>query len=109
MEEMFLPAAESELPFELPEILGQRSRGIGCGRGTPMNQKMVGVVPTLKRPEMLALCLEKLSQTHQASSLDVRIFLDHSNDPKLNAARLADTEYVRDTYFPTAEIFHANN
>jgi hypothetical protein len=58
---------------------------------------------------MLALTLERLSRTRQGFDLDVRIFLDHSNDPKLNVVRLHDTEYVRDTYFPTAEIFHANN
>jgi hypothetical protein len=74
-----------------------------------MNQKIVVCIPTLKRPEMLALTLEKLSLTRQASQLDVRIFLDHSNDLKINAARLTDTEYVRDIYFPIAEIFHANN
>lgn len=58
---------------------------------------------------MLALCLESLSLTRQDFDLDVRIFLDHSNDPKLNAARLTDTECVRDIYFPAASIFHANN
>jgi hypothetical protein len=58
---------------------------------------------------MLALALENLSLTRRDSDLDVRIFLDHSNDPHLNQVRLNDTEYVRDTYFPTASIFHANN
>src|ERR1700688_3612021 len=58
---------------------------------------------------MLPISLQHLSWTTQAASLDLRIFLDHSNDDKLNAVRLSDTEYVRDTYFPTAEIFHANN
>lgn len=54
---------------------------------------------------MLALSLEKISQTTQAANLDVRIFLDHTILP----SRLTDVEYVRDTFFPTAEIFHANN
>ncbi len=71
--------------------------------------KITTVIPTLKRPEMLALCLERLIQTKQDFDIDVRIFLDHSNDARLNAQRLADTERVRDVYFPTAEIFHANN
>lgn len=66
--------------------------------------KSVLVIPTLKRPEMLALSLEKLSQTRQDSSLDVRIHLDHTT-----SERLSEVEFVRDTYFPTAEIFHANN
>src|ERR1700733_11241488 len=69
-----------------------------------MNQKSVVVVPTLKRPEMLALSLEKLSQTRHEPNLDVRICLDHTT-----ADRLAEVEVVRDTYFPSAEIYHANN
>jgi len=56
---------------------------------------------------MLALTLEKISSTTQAASqdLDVRIFLDHT----ILESRIAETEYVRDNFFPTAEIFHANN
>lgn len=57
---------------------------------------------------MLALALEKISQTTQAAnveSLDVRIFLDHT----ILQSKINDVEYVRDTYFPTASIFHANN
>jgi hypothetical protein len=49
---------------------------------------------------MLALSLEKISQTPEGQYLDVRIFLDYGGN-------LADTEYVRDTYLPTAEIFQA--
>lgn len=70
-----------------------------------MNQKSVVVVPTYRRPEMLALSLEKIASTTQAANLDIRIFLDHT----ILQSRIDDTEYVRDTYFPTAEIFHANN
>jgi hypothetical protein len=67
----------------------------------------VVVIPTYRRPEMLALTLEKISSTTQAASqnLDVRIFLDHT----ILEPRILETEYVRDNFFPTAEIFHANN
>jgi hypothetical protein len=61
------------------------------------------VIPTCKRPEFLALTLEKLSQTRESESADVRIFLD-SASPE----RLAEVEYVRDTYLPVAEIFRAH-
>jgi hypothetical protein len=61
-------------------------------------------IPTLKRPEMLALTLQHLSQTRQASQLDVRVFVDHTTEE-----RLADVDYVRDAYFPTANIYHATN
>jgi hypothetical protein len=66
------------------------------------NQKSVVVIPTLRRPEMLALTLQHLSQTRQASSLDVRIYVDHTTEQRLD-----EVEYVRDTFFPTADIFHA--
>ena len=69
----------------------------------------VVVMPTLRRTELLALSLEALSLTRRDSDLDVRIFLDHTNEPRLDATRLSETEFVRDRYFPTAEIFHANN
>jgi hypothetical protein len=67
-----------------------------------MNQKSVVVMPTLKRPEFLALALEKLSETPEANSLDVRIYLDTCSDK-----RLEEVAFVRDTYLPTAEIFRA--
>jgi hypothetical protein len=70
-----------------------------------MTQKLVVVMPTYKRPEMLALSLEKLSLTTQAANLDVRIYLDHT----ILKSRIDELDYVRDTYFPTADIFHANN
>jgi hypothetical protein len=49
---------------------------------------------------MLALALESLSRTNEPN-LDVRIFLD-------NIGNLEDTAYVRDTYYPEAEIFQAH-
>ena len=61
------------------------------------------VIPTCKRPEFLALTLEKLSRTRESESADVRIFLD-SASPE----RLAEVEYVRDTYLPVAEIFQSH-
>jgi hypothetical protein len=63
----------------------------------------VCVIPTLKRPEFLALCLEKLSLTPEIENIDVRIYLDWAPE-----GRLAEVEYVRDTYLPTAEIFQAH-
>lgn len=65
-------------------------------------QKAVVVIPTLRRPEMLALTLEKLSRTPEADRLDVRVYIDTAPDEVL-----ADVEYCRDTYLPTAEIFRA--
>jgi hypothetical protein len=82
---------------------------LGTESGVKMNQKSVVVMPTLKRTEMLALSLEALSLMRRDSDPDVRIFLDHTHDQRLNEVRLAETEFVRDHYFPTAEIFHANN
>lgn len=60
-------------------------------------------MPTLVRTEMLALSLEKIAQTKEGQYLDVRIFLDTCPDEKL-----ADVEYVRNVYLPTAEIFKAS-
>jgi hypothetical protein len=60
-------------------------------------------VPTFRRTEMLALCLERISAAEESQDLDIRIFLDHSFPE-----RLAETEHVRDEYCPNANIFHAN-
>lgn len=65
-------------------------------------QNAIVVMPTLRRPEFLALSLEKLSQTPQSDQLDVRIYLDWSPN-----SRIDEVEYARDTYFSTAEIFQA--
>jgi hypothetical protein len=67
-------------------------------------QKLTVVTPTYKRPEMLALSLERLRACPEAKDLEVRIHLDHTNDARLN-----EVEYVRDTYFPEAQIYHAQN
>ena len=61
-------------------------------------------MPSLKRPEFLALALEKLASTKEAEHVDVRIFLDCGMPH-----RLADVEYCRDTYLPTAEIYLAKD
>lgn len=58
------------------------------------------VMPTFKRPEMLALALEALDRTN--ADCDVRIFLDHTTPE-----RVSEVEYVRDLYYPDALIFHA--
>ena len=63
----------------------------------------VVVVPTLKRPEFLGLCLEKIAQTPEGQYLDVRIFLDTCSDERAD-----EVEFVRDTYLPNAEIFRAS-
>jgi hypothetical protein len=59
-------------------------------------------MPTLKRPEFLALTLEKLSLTPEAEHMDVRICADTCTDE-----RFQEITYVRDVYLPTAEIFRA--
>jgi hypothetical protein len=58
-------------------------------------------MPTLKRPEMLALALESIDRADQSPD-DIRIYVDHTDDK-----RLSEVEYVRDTYLPRALIFHA--
>jgi hypothetical protein len=65
------------------------------------NQNSVIVMPALRRPEMLALALERISQANNAPD-DVRIFLDTCPDE-----RLEEVSFVRDIYLPTAEIFRA--
>jgi hypothetical protein len=68
-----------------------------------MPSRSVVVMPTFARPEFLALALEKVAAADNAPD-DVRIFLDACSD-----GRLAEVEYARDTYLPTAEIFRAGN
>ena len=63
----------------------------------------VVVVPTFRRPEMLAICLERISAAEESRDLDIRIFLDHSFPERLN-----DVEWVRDRYCQQADIYHAN-
>jgi hypothetical protein len=59
------------------------------------------VIPTFARPEFLALCLEKIDHAVNAPD-DIRIFLDTAS-----IERLSEVEWVRDTFLPRAEIFHA--
>jgi hypothetical protein len=61
--------------------------------------RSVVVVPTYRRPEFLALSLEKL-ELASGLDLDVRIYADVETD-------LESVSFVRDTYFPTATIFLA--
>src|SRR3954468_16945516 len=70
--------------------------------GWIVGQNSTVVIPTLKRPEFLALVLESIEQAKSAPS-DVRIFVDVASDEVLD-----DVEFVRNTYFPSAQIFHAN-
>lgn len=76
-----------------------------CDSGivSPNKSDSVVCIPTLKRPEFLALCLEKLSRAPEIENIDVRIYLDWAPE-----GRLAEVEYVRDTYLPIAEIFQAH-
>jgi hypothetical protein len=68
-----------------------------------MIQDSVFCIPTAKRPEFLALCLEKLAKIPDIEQADIRIFLDTCTDE-----RLTDVEYCRDTFLPVAEIFRAD-
>lgn len=68
-----------------------------------MTPKMTVVIPTCNRVEFLALSLEALARTSEAVNIDVRIFLDHTDE-----SRLEEVDYVRDMYFPDAWIFHAS-
>lgn len=63
-------------------------------------QKLVVTIPTCRRPEMLALNLQKLDQSLRPDNLDVRIFADTD-------ANLEHVEYVRNKFYPDALIFHA--
>jgi hypothetical protein len=65
-------------------------------------EQSVVVIPTLKRPEFLALTLERLANAG-AEHLDVRIFVDWGIKD-----RHEDVAYVRDTYLPSAQIYQAN-
>lgn len=62
--------------------------------------KNIVVMPTLKRPEMLALALERVSAT--GNDCDVHIYLD-----TCTSERLDEVEYIRDQYYPSALIFRA--
>jgi hypothetical protein len=62
--------------------------------------KEIVVMPTCKRPEFLALALEKLSAAPEEhpSDLNVHIYADTSAD-------IASVEFVRDRYFPEATVY----
>jgi hypothetical protein len=72
-------------------------------------QKAIVVMPTLRRPEMLALSLEKLaiarqrSQLFQPSEFVLNIFADTSDDN-----RFREIEYVQKTYCPEAVVTRAH-
>jgi hypothetical protein len=63
--------------------------------------KEVVVMPAANRPELLALALEGLANARECPD-DIRIFVDYSAKDSLD-----DFAWVRDNYFPTAEIFLA--
>ena len=67
--------------------------------------KKVVAIPTSKRPELLALTLEKLSQAISIPKLrliDVHIYAD-----SVPEATLRQLEVVRDLYMPEAFLFNA--
>jgi hypothetical protein len=64
--------------------------------------KNIVVIPALKRPELLALNLEKLHEADASRYADVHIYVDTCSDETLN-----EMEYVRNFYYPTAHIFRA--
>ena len=63
--------------------------------------KNIVVMPTFRRTEMLALSLQRLSAAD--SDLDVRIYQDSCDEKRLD-----DVEYVRDLYYPSAQIYVAH-
>jgi hypothetical protein len=64
--------------------------------------KTIVVMPTAHRPEFLALALERLAAARKPSNIDVHIYVDF-----VDHIRLAETEIVRDLYFPEAYLFLA--
>lgn len=64
------------------------------------NPDCVAAIPTATRPEMLALTLQALSESHRPDNLDVRIYADRSADINV-------VEQVRNLYYPEALIFQA--
>jgi hypothetical protein len=60
----------------------------------------VVAIPTANRPELLALCLERLSATPGLP--EVHIYAD-----SVPESRLREVEIVRDLYLPEAFLFHA--
>jgi hypothetical protein len=73
----------------------------------PTQHKSVIAIPAAKRPELLALTLEKLSaalphQSTPTSSPDVHIYAD-----SIDETRLREIEIVRDLYLPEAFLFRA--
>lgn len=61
----------------------------------------VVVMPTAHRPEVLAWSLQRLALAKNVP--DVKIFLD-----RVGLERLDQVEYVRDKYYPLADIHYAN-
>lgn len=57
-------------------------------------------VPTATRPELLALCLQRLAVANRNYAFDVNIYADC-------VANLGEVEVVRDLYLPEAFIFSA--
>ena len=63
-------------------------------------QTDIVVMPVANRPEMLALSLERLSLAQ--GTPEVRIFVDC-----VGQTRLDEFEHVRDTYYPLADLYYA--
>jgi hypothetical protein len=66
--------------------------------------KNIVVMPTLRRPEMLALALEKLYAARAYKLAEVHIYLDDAASSVLD-----EVDFVRDNYYPAAQIFQANS
>ena len=58
----------------------------------------VVVIPTCFRPELLAWCLRRLSEASTCPNVLICADIE---------ANLKETEYVRDKFFPSADILHA--
>jgi hypothetical protein len=65
-------------------------------------EKSLVAIPAAKRPELLALTLEKLAEA--PSRPEVHIYAD-----SIDETRLREIEVVRDLYLPEAFLFHARS
>lgn len=66
-----------------------------------LEMRPIVVMPAAHRPELMALALEGMAKAFNRPD-DVRIFVDYSGRHLLD-----DFAWVRDTYYPTADIFLA--
>jgi hypothetical protein len=96
---MFLQLVEYDVPSVVQKF--HRKNGIvSLEQTVDPRETTVIAIPTAKRPELLALTLEKLSQSRGRP--EVHIYAD-----SVDEIRLREIEVVRDLYLPEAFLFHA--